>query len=145
MQRPRQSKKRQSELSSDMATDFDAVPLHNLVHDVVSEDDQLARLLDAAALADEAGDVRRDALGEDAELVDDVRDAWGKLSDAARERALEAVAEACATIIQDGDDWVEDGHCAQDEMDSAKHEARNWLQTHTNEASRVGVLEEVSL
>ena len=46
--RPPQSEKRQRELASKMASDFEAAPLHNKVHEEIGEDEQLALLLDGA-------------------------------------------------------------------------------------------------
>jgi hypothetical protein len=124
-----------------MASDFDAVPLHNKVYDDLGEDDQLARLCDAAAMADSAGDLRVSYLGEDVDFVESIEAAWGKLDYVARERALEATADVCATLIQDGDQWVEEGHWEPTTIEGAKREAREGLQQHTIEARRVGALD----
>jgi len=139
--RPPQSEQAQSDLAERMASDFEAVPLHNKVYDDLQEDDQLARLLDAEATANAAGDLRVSYHGNGTEFVDDIDDAVGTLGHIARQRALEAVAESCATVITDSDQWVDEGHWEQTAIDGAKHEAREWLQLHTDDASRAGVLE----
>jgi len=142
--RPVASKERQREFAKKMASDFDAAPLHNKVHDRLSEDDQLARLCDAAATADAAGDLRESYHGDGAELVEDVRDAWGKLAHVARKRALEVVAESCRTVIKDGDQWAAAGYWEREKVVDARHEAADWLQYHTTDAERADVLEEVA-
>ncbi|MDS0284700.1 hypothetical protein [Haloarcula onubensis] len=130
------STKMQSGFTS-MAEDFDEPPLHNKVHDDIAEDEGLARFCDAAAAAEAAGEYR----GQDDRLTEAADESWGRLRWAARQRALGVVAEACATVITDGDQWVKEGHWEQQAIDDAKHEAREWLQVHTNEAERTGVLE----
>lgn len=135
------STRKQGNFSSRLAEDFNAAPLANKIHDDLGADDQLARLCDAAAAADAAGDLRESYHGEGVDGADAIEEAWGKLSHVARQRALEVVAEACAHIIDEGDEWVEEGHWGADVMREANYEARTWLQHHTNEAARVGVLE----
>ena len=135
------STRQQGDFASRFAEDFDADVLANKVHDDLGADDQLARLCDAASAADAAGDLRESYHGEDAEYVEEVEEAWGTLSHVARERALEVVAEACATVIDEGDEWAEAGHWEAEAIREAKHEAREWLQMHTNEAARAGVME----
>lgn len=127
-----------------MASDFEQEPLHNKVHDNIGEDEQLAQFCDAAMNADTASDLRERYHGENAEFIEDTREAWGKLSYVARQRAMEVVAETCATLIREGDQWVEDGHWTAQEIEDAQDEAYIWLQSHTNQASRAGVLEAVT-
>lgn len=126
-----------------MAEDFDATILHNTVYEDLGEDDHLAQLLDATAHAELAQEIREDALGSDGARVDDLGEAAGTLSHVAQTRAREVVAEACATVIQKGDQWVATGHYDQEVVDEAQHEAREWLQTNTNVADRLGLLGEV--
>lgn len=135
------STRKQKDFASRLSEDFEAAAIQNAVHDDLGEDDQLARLCDAAAAADAAGDLRESYHGEGADGVGEIEEAWGKISHVARQRALEVVAEACARIIDEGDEWVADGHWETDAIAEAKYEARTWLQHHTNEAARVGVLE----
>jgi len=47
-------------------------------------------------------------------------------------------------IRESGDQWAAEGHWTESEIADAQHEAREWLQLHTNIASRLGLLEEVS-
>lgn len=139
--RPTASKRKQRHYAEQFGRDFDATLLHNKVWDDVDEDDQLARLCDAAASADAAGDLRESYQGDGAELVEKVDEAQGLLGWVARQRALEAVAEICAEVIDEGDGWTD--VWSQSDVDDAKDEARDWLQAHTAEAERVGVLEVV--
>lgn len=142
--RPRQSRTRQAELASGMATDFDATILHNTVHDAVAEDEQLAQVLDAAATTDHACESRADALDSDDEFVEDLRDAWGVLSHVAETRAREAVAEACATVIRDGDQWAAEDYASEDGIETAQQDAREWLRENTAVSGRLDLLEEVT-
>lgn len=139
--RTRKSKSKQSEFVSSMADDFEATALHNNVYDSLNGDDELAQLCDAAAAADTASNCRDETVGGAHDHTQACEEAWGHLSHVARERALEVVAECCATVINDGDEWVGEGHWDAEEIADAKHEAREWLQTHTNVAERVGALE----
>lgn len=139
--RPPASTRRQNEFAQQMASDFDSPPLHNKVHDRLGDDEQLATLCDAAALADQAQNTRRDDLDEDAAFLDDIEEAWETLDYTARQCALEVVAECCQTVLADADAWVSSGYWSSEEIDEACSEARDWLQTHTNEAKRVGALD----
>ena len=134
------STRMQSSFERRFAEDFDEAPLHNKVWDDIGEDEALARFCDAAAAAEAAADHRDhdDELGEAADNCE------GTFRWAARQRALEVVAEACATVITDGDQWADEGHWEQQTVNAAKREAREWLQAHTNEADRAGVLRMVS-
>lgn len=134
-------RRRQNELQSRMADDFDAVVLHNKVHDDLGEDLQLATLLDANARTHEGLEYREKDLDEPTR-TGDLANAAGIISDVADNRAREIVAEACQTVVDDGDEWVEEGHWEREKIDAAQHEAKNWLQAHTNEASRLGLLRE---
>ena len=142
--RPHLSTKRQGKLARKMASDIDATILHNSVYEDVEGDDQLGMLLDATVGAEYAQEEREDGLGSDAIRVDDVGKVAGILSHVARTRTREVVAEACATVIQDGDQWAADGIYSQAAVDDAQHEARQWLQLNTNVADRLGLLEEVT-
>jgi predicted Zn-dependent peptidase len=127
-----------------MAKDFDAAILHNTVSEDLGADDHLAQLLDATAHTRLAQEVREDDLGSDGDRVNDVGEAAGTLSHVARTRAREVVAEACATIIDEADEWAADGHIGEQSARDAQHEAREWLQLNTNVSGRLGLLEEVS-
>lgn len=127
----------QSEYARNMATDFDAEILENAVYENVGEDRELAQLCDAATSTKGAREQRETAHGSSAALVSDIEEAWGKLSYIARERAREVVAEACVTVLEDGEAWVSEGHCEKESMDAAQKEAREWLRTNTNVANRL--------
>ena len=142
--RPPQSEKRQRELASKMAADFDVAPLHNKVHEKIGEDEQLALLLDAADWTRLAQERREDELGSDAERLNDLGEAAGTVSHIARTRAREVVAEACATVISDADQWVKGGHVGECAAEDAVKEACEWLSHNTNVSDRLGLLREVS-
>jgi hypothetical protein len=141
--RPVASTRRQREFADGMASDFEYVPVHNTVHDEILDDDQLAWLCDAAATVSIASDLRERSYGEDGKYVENLEEIWGRLDYIARQRALEVVAEACATVIQDGEQWAEDGHWDAETIHKAQDEARQWMRWHTNETNRANV-EEVS-
>ena len=142
--RPPQSEKRQRELASKMASDSEAAPLHNKVHEEIGEDEQLALLLDGADWTRHAQERRKDELGSDAERVDDLGEAAGTVSHIARTQAREVVAEACATVISEADQWVEEGHVGEQAAEDAVEEAGEWLRHNTNVSDRLGLLGEVS-
>ena len=97
------STRKQKDFASRLSGDFEAAAIQNAVHDDLGEDDQLARLCDAVAAADAAGELRESYHGEGADGVEEIEEAWGKLSHVARQRALEVVAEACARLLDEGD------------------------------------------
>jgi len=128
-----------------MADDFEETLLHNAVYDRVPEDGQLQQLCEAAARADQAAAARRNVLGEDVEYAENIDRAEGRLQWTARQRAIEVVAEACALVIQEADDW--DDAWDRHDINGAQREAADWLRHHTNEAERagaMGALEEVA-
>jgi len=55
-------------------------------------------------------------------------------------RVAECVADECATIISEADDW----HWDADQIAAARHEAREWLQVNRDVAKRAGVWQEVT-
>lgn len=128
-----------------MASDFDATPLHNVVHENIGEDDQLAELLDATVRAEYAQEQRKDELGDDAEYLDDIDRVAGRLSYVAQTRAREVVAEACGTVIDEADDWVSEGNISKQSAEDAQQEAREWLQSNTDVSGRLGLLEKVTV
>ena len=138
--RPRASEIRQQEFA-EMSQEFEAVPLSNTVYDDILDDDQLTQLCDAAAEASLASDLRERSHGEDSESVEKVNEAWGYLDYVARQRALELVAEACARVIRDGEQWSTSDHWDNDAIDNAQQEAREWLEYHMNETERANVAE----
>lgn len=121
-----------------MASDFETTLLHNVVYDRVPEDEQLQQLCEATARAEQAAETRRNTLGEDVDFAENIDRAEGRLRWTARQRAIEAVAEACAVVIREADDW--DDAWRQGEIDDAQHEAADWLRHHSNEGDRTGVL-----
>lgn len=141
--RPVAATRRQRELAYEMADEFETLPLQNGIYDALLEDEQLAGLCDAAAEAAAASE-QRERFSEDAEYLEDLKEAWGILSHIVRQRALEVVADTCVTIIHDGDQWIEDGHWDTEEIHDAIQEAREWTQTYTNPVNRVYRLAEVS-
>lgn len=133
--RPSGAVQRQRQFAGNLPNDFETEVLADHIYDSLRSDQELARLCDAAAAADNAIDVRE----ADDEVEENIRDAWGTLAHSCRQRAGEVIAESCAAVIEDGDEWVEDGHRERDAVDDAQHEAKQWLSYHSNEAERAGV------
>jgi len=133
--RPHDAVERQRQFADTLPKDFETAVLADHIHESLREDQELARLCDAAAAADTAIDVRH----TDDDVTERAREAWGTLAHLCRERAGEVVAESCATVIEDGDEWVEAGHREREAVDDAKYEAKQWLSYHSNEAERAGV------
>jgi hypothetical protein len=132
------SERRQKEFA-EMSREFKAVPLSNTVYETLLDDDQLTQLCDAAAEASLANDLRGRSHGEESESAEKLEDAWGYLDYVARQRALEIVAESCATVIQDAEQWDEPAHWDDDAIDNAQQEARAWMSAHTNETEQANV------
>lgn len=130
----------QRERARRLASDFQATVLHNMVHDRVQEDAQLGLLLDAATAVDHAHRERERNMEDDAACLTHLSKAEGKTLHVARNRALEVVAEACAAVIRDGEEWVAEDHYDAQAVAEAQAEARAWLQSHTIPAARAEVL-----
>jgi len=133
--RPHGAVQRQRTFAGTLPNDFETTVLADHIHEDLRGDEQLARLCDASAAADNAVDARE----QEDDVEETIRKGWGRLDHAARQRALEVVAESCALVIEDGDQWVEAGHREQEAVDAAQAEAKQWLRYHTNEAERAGV------
>ena len=133
--------KRLRTLARETAKEFDATLLHNRVHEQVqgdhTTDDGLTRLVELAEGCYQLSELRDDR-GRVAMATFDAAETLDREVDAV---VNEQVARACATIVTDAPDWTD--HWDEDEIDAAVHEAREWLQLHTDAADRAGVLEEV--
>jgi hypothetical protein len=127
--------RRQREFADDMGRDFEALPLSNTVHDAIIDDDQLAQLCDAAIEASIASDRRECIHGEDGSGVENLTEAWGRIAYVARQRALEVVAEACARVIQDGEQWIENDQWNAETVQHAQQEAQEWMSAHRTKRS----------
>jgi hypothetical protein len=140
MYRPRASEIRQKEFA-EMSQEFEAAPLSNTVYEAILDDDQLTQLCDAAAEASIASDLRERSHDEESESAEKLHEAWGYLDYVARQRALEIVAESCATVIEHSEQWDEPNHWDDDAVANAQQEAREWMKAHTNETHRANVAE----
>jgi hypothetical protein len=138
--RPRASERRQKEFA-EMSQEFEVAPLSNTVSEAILADDQLTQLCDAAAEASIASDLRERSHGEESESAEKLQDAWGYLDYVARQRALEVVAESCASVIQGGEQWIEADQWDAATIYEAQDEARKWMSEHTNETERANVAE----
>ena len=143
VRRSYRAKNRQKKLVRELAYPFDAAPLHNRAAEALGQDDQLWQLLEAWAEAEQALEVRDNAMGytTDGSRCGDLDDAASTINEVVRDRALEVVADACVEVIEHGDEWAADGHWDEATIADAVHEAREWLQTNHEVAERVGSLE----
>lgn len=84
---------------------------------------------------------------DDRELSDPVRigagAAYDKANDALEQFIDELVAQECLDVIQYADEWAEEWDRDPEDFEEAKHEAREWLQAHTDAAKRAGVFEKL--
>lgn len=132
------AEKRIRDLASEAANQFDTSLLHNRVHEQVKgqwgRTNDLARLLDLAERAYQ--------LAEDRDHDSEIFGAAEQLNDQVDALVAEQVAQACAAIIEDADDWTDTW--GDDEVAAAQHEAREWLQLHLEAADRAGVREVVA-
>jgi len=136
----RTAEKHAHELATDAADQFEATILHNLVHDTVkgqhTRENDLIRTLDLAERAYDLSD-ETDTDGLDSAAFD----AAESLHDVVEQLVADCVAEACATIVLDGDEWTDTWDAA--DVHAAQAEAREWLGDHLDVAERVGVLKDV--
>lgn len=123
------------------SADFEEIPPRETVFDTVREDDQLEQLLETAERLRESRDLRANWHGGDAEFVETLAGLVGVVEFVGQQRALEAVAEACAAVIRDGPEWGDEFSAV--EIEAAQAEARDWLSHNTDAASRAGVLGEL--
>jgi hypothetical protein len=130
MSRPNSGLEIQRDFADRFPTDFDTTLLADCIHDGLRADVELAHLCDAAGLADEAANARRES------ETQPVKEVWGILRHQARQRALEVVALNCAVVIEQADRWDHDAET----VDAAQAEAAEWLRHHSNEAARADVL-----
>jgi len=139
LDRPATSIDRQSSFAKQMATDFEAWLLRNIVWSMIETDDQLRYLCDGRSIASEAAAIRERRQGENVEYLGKIEAIEATLDWLAQERALELVALACAECLADGDQWASNARFDDEHVEAAQTEARQWLHEHTEEAIRVGV------
>lgn len=136
----RRAEKTLSLHADEAAEQFDATILCNRVHETVdgqhNRDHHLLRALD---LAERAYDLSDDA---EADQLDTA--AFGaaeELMAVTDDLVEQQIATACVEVIQNVDDWTDVWD--QEQIDAAKHEAREWIQTHRDAADRADLLDEV--
>ena len=129
----------QQHYAKEMATDFEAWLLRNIVWSVIETDAQLECLCEGRSIASEAAAHRERRQGEDVEYLGKIEGIEVTLDWLAQERALELVALACAECLADGKQWASNARSDDEHVEAAQAEARQWLQVHTKEAIRVGV------
>jgi len=131
----RAAQKRIDALATDAAEEFDSTILHNRVYEQVdgqhNRDNDLLQTLDLAERSYQLSDV----VGEPHEGV--IFDAANELDSVVNPLVDELVAEACATIVDEADDWTD--AWSPEEIGKAKREASRWLFRHTDAAERADV------
>lgn len=129
----RAAKKRLSDLESSSATQFDAHILHNVVARQINEDEALRELLHVTERAYELNESRDQRekvqtaafrMGESLTIhVDPVRE--------------DAVGKACAEVINNAEDWMDDGPYKRHALKEAVDEAIQWLRDHDEVVDRL--------
>jgi hypothetical protein len=131
---------RQLNFAKQMATDFDAWLLRNIVWSVIETDEQLRHLCDSRRAAREAATLREQQQGEDVEYIGKVEAIEMTLDQVTQKRALELVAVACAECLANAEEWASNRAFDDEHVEEAQAEARQWLREHPKDAARVGVL-----
>lgn len=134
--------KRVRQLAHDTAEEFKSTILHNRVSEQVrGGHTRHPDLLRVIQLAEGAYDLSED---RDDDVVGTAAfRAAEKLNDQIDALVDEAIAEACRVIICETDDWTDTWD--QAEIDAARREAREWLQSNLDAAERAGVLDDLEV
>jgi len=113
------SSDRQQQFAKQMATDFKAWLLRNIVWSVIETDAQLECLCDGRAIAGEAAAIRERRQGEDVEYLGKIEGIEMALDWLAQERAMELVALACAECLADGEQWASNARFDDEHVEAA--------------------------
>lgn len=136
-----QARKRLNELAHKHANAFDTTICHDNVYEAVQgHHDHGVDLERYVSVAEDVYELSADEDLEDRRL--DVFGAAEEINDHIDDVVDEVIAAALADLLEVVDDW-DDVH-NQDDIDAAKHEARDWLQGHSEAAERAGVWKEVT-
>jgi hypothetical protein len=135
---PRAERRIRQDHTNTATDEFDNGLLRDGVWEDVLVDTQLAQLEDAIATAENARERRRGELDDTSE-DHGTRVAAGMddLQSVVRQRVLELCAERAHTILEDGDQWVTEGHVDSGDLAAAQHEAAGWLREHPDVCQRV--------
>ncbi|GAA1280236.1 MULTISPECIES: hypothetical protein [Actinomycetes] len=127
-------------LAEDRADQFEAVILHNRVYEAVKhQHNHGPDLRRFVTVAEDAYELAADQDNDDRRL--DVFGAAEDINDHIDDVADEVVAATLADLLEEIDDWGDTWD--DEEIEAAKHEAREWLQAHEAAAKRADVWEEV--
>lgn len=104
---------------------FDAIPLRKQIRDDVQDDPQLGHLLDAVAYLRCAVHEREQETGTESMLYRELETAQNGVAGYAEDsRVSEVIARACATVIEDGDEWGRSDSLDQEHINDAVAEAQ---------------------
>jgi hypothetical protein len=122
--------------------EIESAPLHNRVYEADDgAPETLHHLATAAEAAYHAEDCERDRDRDDPVRAG-ANTAFREAKAALDAYIDELVAGECLHVIEHADEWAETrDHYDVEACEAAKHEAREWLQQHTEAADRAGVLE----
>ncbi|SEO18171.1 hypothetical protein SAMN05216388_100941 [Halorientalis persicus] len=133
---------KQADLARRAAREFDSIPLRKQVRDDIQDDPQLGHLLDAVAHLRCAVHEREQETGTESMLYRELETAQNGVTGYAEDsRISEIIAQACATVIEDGAEWGRSDSLDQEHIDEAVTEARQWLSQHTDIAGRLDLLD----
>ncbi|PCR89334.1 hypothetical protein [Natrinema ejinorense] len=127
---------------SERVDEFDSRVLEDWMHTVDDGDELVYYFAEAIGNAWYANDEADGRYGWDDEIAEAVGGAAEELGDAFDAHLDVLVAETCATVALRNGKWVE--HHDDEDIEAAVHEAREWLQEHSEAAERAGVWEEVT-
>ena len=124
------AKKRLNDLERAAAEQFDAHILHNAVADAVRDDDRLRQLVDVTE--------RAYAIEENSDHQDGVHaagfDAAEELNSTIDGAVDDVVADVCATVVDEADEWTD--HHDEADCHEAAAEAKAWLGDHLEAVER---------
>ncbi len=144
----RDARKRLRGLARNRADEFDSVICHNRVNETLCGQHEhaavLEDLVDLVERTYQFSEQRRVQGSVDGALERDAFAAAERLGEHVDDVVDETVAAALADLLAgfEADDWTDAWD--PNEIDAARHEAREWLQAHHEAAERAGVWEEVT-
>lgn len=129
----RGARKRLSDYRKSAYEQFENHIIHNTVAEKVQEDEELRQLVD---VVEQAHQINENKLQRD-EVRSTAFGAAEDLNDHADELKNDAIAKACADVVQYASDWLEDGIYEREELQASVDEARQWLRDHDEVVDRL--------
>lgn len=123
-------------------TDFISLILQDAVGERLEHDDQLGELVLLSEQSRRFVDAREEQAGFDDTLRSNVAELGVVLDDQIHRRANEVIANMCASIVRQDEEWIADdpdsvGMTDIHAMEDAIHEASSWLDAHEEVVNRL--------